>query len=412
LIKPGLILALTPINQEDPILKFGQIIGFASEAIQPGDHVHVHNVACDAFDREYAFSTAVPPPPLPPDELGFFDGYLRRDGRVGTRNYLAVISTVNCSATVCKQILNQFDEEALRPYPNVDGVIAITHRTGCGMAPAGIDRINVKRTLDGFARHCNVFDYLLVGLGCEVNQPNEIIPVEQLTGEVSPPKVLTIQAAGGVKKTVAAGVQMIGDMLEKANACRRTRQPASKIILGTECGGSDGSSGVSANPAVGKAGDQIVAQGGTVILSETPEIYGAEHLLTRRAVDPHVGQKLIDRIRWWEWYVDVFGATINNNPTVGNKEGGLTTIYEKSLCAIAKGGSTSLVDVYEYAEPVIAKGFVVMGTPGYDPVSVTGMVGGGANVVVFTTGRGSVFGCKPVPSIKIASNSTIYRHIE
>jgi altronate hydrolase len=223
--------------------------------------------------------------------------------------------------------------------------------------------------------------------------------------------VLNIQDEGGITRTVEAAVRAVFELLPEANACQRTEQPASKIHLALECGGSDGNSGVTANPALGVAADLVVAQGGTAVLGETTEIYGAEHLLTRRAVSRAVGEKLIERIKWWEWYTGIFGAEINNNPSPGNKDGGLTTIYEKSLGAIAKGGSTALVDVVGYAEPVKAKGFVVMDTPGYDPVSMTGIVAGGANVLVFTTGRGSVFGCKPAPSIKVATNTPMYNHM-
>jgi altronate hydrolase len=270
--------------------------------------------------------------------------------------------------------------------------------------------------LAGFAKHPNIAAYILIGLGCETGQAIHLIEQEhliQLNGSSAkkPPTVLTIQECGGIGKTVEAGVKAIADLLPRVNDVKRTKLPASTIILGTNCGGSDGNSGVTANPALGVASDMIVAQGGTSIIGETSEIYGAEHLLTRRAVSQAVGEKLVERIKWWEWYTGIFGAEINNNPSVGNKEGGLTTIYEKSLGAIAKGGSTALVDVVHYAEPVTAKGFVVMDTPGYDPVSMTGIVAGGANVLVFTTGRGSVFGCKPAPSIKIATNTPMYEHM-
>lgn len=410
-IRPGHKFAIEPVAEGDPIRKFSQIIGFASRAIDVGRHVHVHNVACDRFERDYQFSSAVPPP-LPTPEPRFFEGYLRPDGRVGTRNYLALVSTVNCSATTCRMIVERFARDGLARYPNVDGVFTITHKTGCGMAAAGTDRDYLNRTLAGFARHPNVFDYILVGLGCETNQPSELIEVERLVGSSGPrPKVISIQGAGGIGKAVEAGVAAIAQMLPRANEARRTRQPAERIVLGTNCGGSDGYSGITANPALGFASDLLVALGGTSILGETTEIYGAEHLLTRRAIRPEVGQKLVDRIKWWEWYTAVFGAEINNNPSHGNKEGGLTTIYEKSLGAVAKGGTSALVDVYRYAEPVTAKGLVVMDTPGLDPTSVTGIVAGGANVVVFTTGRGSAFGCKPTPSIKVATNTPLFRHM-
>ena len=349
-------------------------------------------------------------------------GYDRGDGRYGTRNYIAIISTVNCSASTSKYISEAFRAtDLLKQYPNVDGVVAITHKAGCAMQYDGADHHQLDRTLAGFAKHPNVAAYILIGLGCETGQAIHLIEGETQLGRSQSarqstisndmPTVLTIQECGGIGKTVEAGVKAIAELLPRVNDVQRVSLPADKIILGTNCGGSDGNSGVTANPALGVASDLLVAQGGTSILGETPEIYGAEHLLTRRAVSREVGEKLVERIKWWEWYTGIFGAEINNNPSPGNKEGGLTTIYEKSLGAIAKGGSTAMVDVVHYAEPVKAKGFVVMDTPGYDPVSMTGIVAGGANVLVFTTGRGSVFGCKPAPSIKVATNTPMYEHM-
>jgi altronate hydrolase len=407
-------IAVRPIRAGEPVLKYGQIIGFAGADIPAGGHVHVHNVRADRFERDYAFGRDCPPPPAPA-EPRFFQGYDRGDGRYGTRNYVAVISTVNCSASTSKYISERVRAaDLLRPYPNVDGVIAITHKAGCAMQYGGPDHNQLDRTLAGFAKHPNVAAYILVGLGCETGQAIHLIENQglvQLNGARKGPTVLTIQECGGIGKTVEAGVRAVAELLPRVNDVRRTRLPASRLILGTNCGGSDGNSGVTANPALGVASDLLVTQGGTSILGETPEIYGAEHLLTRRAVSRAVGEKLVERIKWWEWYTGIFGAEINNNPSPGNKEGGLTTIYEKSLGAIAKGGSTALVDVVHYAEPVRAQGLVVMDTPGYDPVSMTGIVAGGANVLVFTTGRGSVFGCKPAPSIKVATNTPMFEHM-
>jgi altronate hydrolase len=415
-------IALRPIKKGEAVTKYGQVIGFASSDISPGAHVHVHNVAADVFERDYAFCRDCPPPPIPPGldrpgspALRTFQGYDRGDGRFGTRNYVAVISTVNCSASTSKYISERIrGSDLLKQFPNVDGVIAITHKAGCAMQYGGPDHRQLEHTLAGFAKHPNVAAYVLVGLGCETGQAIHLIENEgliQLDGSRKKPTVLTIQECGGIGKTVEAGVRAVAELLPRVNDVRRTALPASKLILGTECGGSDGNSGVTANPALGIASDLVVAQGGASILGETPEIYGAEHLLTRRAVSREVGEKLVERIKWWEWYTGIFGAQINNNPSPGNKEGGLTTIYEKSLGAIAKGGSTALVDVVHYAEPVRARGLVVMDTPGYDPVSMTGIVAGGANVLVFTTGRGSVFGCKPAPSIKVATNTPMYNHM-
>jgi altronate hydrolase len=406
--------AVRPIRKGEAVSKYGQVIGFASTDIPAGAHVHVHNVSADAFARDYAFCTENRPAPRAA-EPRFWQGYDRGDGRFGTRNCIALISTVNCSASTSKYISERVRASGmLERYPNVDGVVAITHKAGCAMQYGGPDHQQLDRTLAGFARHANVAAYILIGLGCETGQAIHLIESEhlvQLDGSKKPPAVLTIQECGGIRKTVEAGVQAVAELLPRVNEYCRVRLPADKLILGTNCGGSDGNSGVTANPALGVASDLLVAQGGTSIIGETPEIYGAEHLLTRRAVNREVGEKLVERIKWWEWYTGIFGAEINNNPSPGNKEGGLTTIYEKSLGAIAKGGSTPLVDVVSYAEPVKARGFVVMDTPGYDPVSMTGIVAGGANVLVFTTGRGSVFGCKPAPSIKVATNTPMYEHM-
>lgn len=409
-------IAIEPIAQDVPVRKYGQIIGFASQLIPPGHWVHSHNLAIGDFVRDPAPASETPPPPTPITDRTFL-GYRRRDGKAGTRNYLAIISTVNCSASVAKYIAERFDKSRLRDFPNVDGVIALRHDNGCAMQFGGLQHKMLNRVMGGMARHPNIGGYLLVNLGCETGtlgsllEQEKLVQIDGVTGRASGPPVFTMQDLGGTTKTVEAAVAKVAEMLPMVNDVQRQPIPAREIILGTECGGSDGNSGISANPAVGVASDLVVACGGTTILSETSEIYGAEHLLTRRAVSPRVAEKLLERIRWWLWYAGIFGAQLDNNPSAGNKAGGLTTIAEKSLGAVAKGGSTALVDVYEYAEPVTAKGFVVMDTPGFDPPSVTGMVAGGANVVVFTTGRGSCFGCKPTPSIKIATNTPMYERM-
>ena len=413
-VKMGHKIATRDIGSGEAIYKYGQKIGFASKSIVAGEHVHVHNVTPGEFERDYAFCSECPPAPAPAERRSF-QGYDRGDGRFGTRNYIAILSTVNCSASTSKYIADRIRAtDLLRPYANVDGVVPITHKAGCAMQYDGPDHRQLERTLAGFARHPNVAAYILVGLGCETGNAQHLIENEGLIGRPGgrkPPPVLSIQECGGIGKTVAAGVRAVAELLPEVDAVRRVSLGADKLILGTNCGGSDGNSGVTANPALGIASDLIIAQGGASILGETPEIYGAEHLLTRRAISQAVGEKLVARIKWWEWYTGVFGAEINNNPSPGNKEGGLTTIYEKSLGAIAKGGSTALVEVVGYAEAVRARGLIVMDTPGYDPVSMTGIVAGGANVLVFTTGRGSVFGCKPAPSIKVATNSPLFNHM-
>jgi altronate hydrolase len=348
-------------------------------------------------------------------------GYARPGGQAGTRNYVAVISTVNCSASVCRQIAAGVGPDILRDFPGVDGVLPIVHKAGCGAQFAGPDHQQLERTLAGFARNPNVAGYVLVGLGCEVTQASRLLETQKLvqiqgasgqTGSSGRPAVLTIQEEGGIAKTVEAGVRAVMALLPRAADARRVPLSASKLVLGLQCGGSDGRSGITANPALGAASDLVVSHGGTAVLAETPEIYGAEHLLTRRAASRRVGEALVERMRWWEWYTRIFGAEINNNPTPGNKEGGLTTIYEKSLGAIAKGGTTALEAVYKYAEPIVAKGLVVMDTPGYDPVSLTGIVAGGANICGFTTGRGSVYGCKPSPCIKISTSTALFEQMK
>ena len=417
-------LAVVEIGTGEAVRKYGQVIGFASKPIPAGAWVHVHNVGADLFERDYAHATESPPAP-PRVEPRTFLGYLRPDGRVGTRNYIAVISTVNCSASTSRYVAERFRDEAFRrDYPNVDGVFAVTHKGGCALKVGGPDHVQLERVLAGFANHPNVAAYVLIGLGCEVSTPESLVeshglvtigsarpPKSKANGEVSRPISLSIQTQGGITKTVEAAVEAVKTLLPAADAWRRTEQPASKIVLAMECGGSDGNSGITANPALGVAADLLVASGGTAILGETPEIYGAEHLLTRRAVRAEVGQKLVDRIKWWEWYAGIFGDAINNNPSPGNKAGGLTTIYEKSLGALAKGGSSALVDVVGYADRVDAPGLVFMDTPGFDPPCTTGLVAGGANVLVFTTGRGSVLGLKPTPCIKVATNTPMYRRM-
>jgi altronate hydrolase len=342
-------------------------------------------------------------------------GIQRDDGRVATRNYIGILTSVNCSATVARAIADRFRRDvfpdALAAFPNVDGVVALTHGLGCGIDSKGEGITLLRRTLAGYATHPNFHSVLFVGLGCETNQISGVLASAGLSAG-DRLRSFTIQDSGGSKKTIERGVAMVKEMLADANRVERTPLPASHLIVGLQCGGSDGYSGISANPALGAAVDRLVRHGGTAILSETPEVYGAEHLLTRRAVSREVGEKLITRIKWWEAYCERNGAELDNNPSVGNKAGGLTTILEKSLGAVAKGGTTNLVEVYEYAQHIDAKGFVFMDSPGYDPVSATGQVAAGANVICFTTGRGSAYGCAPSPSLKLATNTPLWERQE
>jgi altronate hydrolase len=410
LVPPGHKVATRAIRAREPVKRYNQIIGFAKRAIAPGEHVHLHNLAMGEFARDYAFGVDAKPTHYI-DPSASFEGIVRPDGRVATRNYIGILSTVNCSATVAHGIADTFKGGALERFPHVDGVVALTHGSGCGMDVNGESMRVLRRTLGGYARHANFAGVLIVGLGCEANQISALLGAEQLQ-EGPLLRTFSIQDTGGTAKTIARGVDMVKEMLAHADRVERKNVPASHLVLGLQCGGSDGYSGITANPALGAAVDLLVRHGGTAILSETPEIYGAEHLLTRRAVSREVGEKLVERIRWWEDYTARNKGEMNNNPSPGNKAGGLTTILEKSLGAVAKGGTTNLVAVYEYAEPVIAKGFVYMDTPGYDPVSATGQVAGGANMICFTTGRGSAYGCAPSPSLKLATNTALWNRQE
>ena len=410
LVPPGHKVATRAIKAGEPVRRYNQIIGFASRDIAPGEHVHLNNLAMGAFERDYAFGEdAKPTQPASPQAT--FQGIVRADGRVATRNYIGILSTVNCSATVARGIADHFTRERLAEFPNVDGVVALTHGSGCGMDTQGEGMKILRRTLAGYARHANMAGVLMIGLGCEANQISSLLGAENLK-EGPLLQTFSIQDTGGTSKTIAHGIELVKAMLPHANQVTRQPVPASNIVVGLQCGGSDGYSGITANPALGAAVDLLVRHGGTAILSETPEIYGAEHLLTRRAVSRAVGEKLISRIRWWEDYTTREKGEMNNNPSPGNKAGGLTTILEKSLGAAAKGGTTNLVGVYKYAEPIAAKGFVYMDSPGYDPASATGQVASGGNVIAFTTGRGSCFGFKPVPSLKIATNTAMFRRME
>ncbi len=400
-------IAFTDIAVGAQVIRYGQIIGLAREAIAACAHVHTHNLGMGAHDQDYAFGTDLRTLP-DPDTTRHFMGYHRPDGRVGTRNYLGILTSVNCAGSVARFIAEAAERsDWLGDMPGIDGVVPIVHGTGCGMAGDNEGYQTLYRTLQGYARNPNFGGILLVGLGCEVMQIADLIGQGRMRADGNF-RYMTIQQTGGTRKTVERGLAMLKEMAVNAAQATRTPAPASALMVGMQCGGSDGYSGITANPALGVASDLLVALGGTTILSETPEIYGAEHLLTRRAVSTQVGEKLIERIRWWESYTAQNGGQMDNNPSPGNKKGGLTTILEKSLGAVAKGGTAPLMDVYKFAEPIDKAGFVYMDSPGYDPCSVTGQIASGANLIAFTTGRGSVSGYMPVPCIKLATNSEMY----
>ncbi len=394
------------------VIKYGQIIGFAATDIEPGRHVHTHNVTLHNFSRDYAHSRDARPTQFVADGTRrTFEGFLRPDGSVGIRNYVGIVSTVTCSLGTAHLIARRFGPDVMARYPNVDGVVALGANSGCCMTPGGDAITYLQRSLAGYARHPNFAGVLILGLGCEQNLVECLLPATGLSPDERV-GTMVIQDEGGTNATVENGVAAVSKLLERGDRVQRRTVPASRLKLGLECGGSDGYSGITANPALGAAADLLVRNGGTAVLSETPEIYGAEHLLTRRAINREVGEKLVARIRWWEEYTARNGSQLNNNPTPGNKAGGITTILEKSLGAATKGGNTNLVDVVGFAEAANGPGLVFMDTPGFDPVSVTGLIAGGMHLIAFTTGRGTVLGSVPAPTLKLASNSALYHRMQ
>jgi altronate hydrolase len=407
-IKAGHKIALLTHKAGEPVIKLGQQIGLASADIAPGAHVHTHNLRFAGQAVRDVVGTRIT---HAEPHAATFLGYVRDDGRVGTRNYIGVLTSVNCSATVARKVAAHFTEERLAAFPNVDGVVAFGHSSGCGMARDGRGIDNLRRTIGGYASHPNFAAVLMIGLGCEVNQIGALMEAEGLQ-ESDRLKTLNIQDAGGTRDAIAAGIAAVEAMLPIANAAQREPVSAAHLTIGLQCGASDGHSALTANPALGRASDLVVAAGGKVVLSETPEIYGAENLLLERAASADIAQDLIDRLHWWEGHAAANGTNLDNNPSPGNIEGGITTILEKSLGAVAKAGSSPLMSVIDYAAPIATPGLSFMDTPGYDPCSATGQIAGGANLIVFTTGRGSVFGSKPTPTIKLSSNSALARKMD
>jgi altronate hydrolase len=411
-VPAGHKIAASRIAQGERVRKYDTVIGVAERDIEAGEYVHTHNLAMVEFDRDPGFGLDVKPVDyVPESERATFMGFVREDGRVGTRNFIGILSSVNCSATVIKNIAAHFTPERLAAYPNVDGVAAFAQTSGCGMSSPSEHFDVLRRTIAGYARHANMAGVLIVGLGCERNQVAGLVESQGLeSGRLM--RTMVMQEVGGTRMTIEAGIKAIEEMLPIANSYRRQSVSASYIKIGLECGGSDGFSGITANPALGAAMDILVRHGGTAILSETPEIHGVEYMLTRRAVTPEVGQKLLDRLTWWEHYTRGHNGQFNGVVGPGNQAGGLANIFEKSLGSAMKGGTTPLQAVYEYAEPIDQAGFVFMDSPGYDPVACTGQIASGANLICFTTGRGSMFGSKPAPTIKLASNSVMFRKLE
>jgi len=411
-VPAGHKIAARAIAQGERVLKYNTEIGVATRDIAAGDHVHSHNLALGEFHHDPAFGEDVRPVAyVPADQRATFQGIVRPDGRVATRNFIGILSSVNCSSTVIHRIAAHFTPEKLAAYPNVDGVVAFAQTSGCGMASPSEHFDVLRRTIAGYVRHPNLAGALIVGLGCERNQVMDLVSSQGLR-EDRLMQTLVMQDTGGTRATVAAGIAAVEAMLPLANAIQRETVPASHLKIGLECGGSDGFSGITCNPALGAAMDILVRHGGTAILSETPEIHGVEHMLTRRAVSPEVGQKLLDRLAWWAEYTRGTNVQFNGVVGHGNQQGGLANIFEKSLGSAMKAGTTPLQEVYRYAEPIEKAGFVFMDSPGYDPVASTGQIASGANLICFTTGRGSMFGSKPAPTIKLASNSPMYQRLE
>ncbi|SHN48096.1 UxaA family hydrolase [Cryptosporangium aurantiacum] len=406
-VPAGHKIALRDLAPGAPIHKYGHVIGVATAAITAGDHVHVHNVGMPGGGSRATGGASQAISAVPDDLPRTFQGIVRPDGRIATRNYVAVLTTVNCSATVAKLVARRTEDHVGALHADgVDGVVALTHGSGCGMADSGPGWDVLRRTLTGYARHPNVGGVVVVGLGCEVNALSSL--VEEIDVPVAS---YTIQDAGGTAAAVTEGVEQVHRMAERLRGTTRTTVGVENLVLGMQCGGSDAWSALTANPALGVASDYLVALGGTSLLGETPEIYGAEQMLADRAVDDGVRDALLDRITWWERYTTSQGTTLDGNPSPGNKAGGITTILEKSLGAIAKGGHSPLAEVVDYAEAPSRRGLIFMDTPGYDPVSATGMVAGGAHLIAFTTGRGSAFGSRPVPTVKLASNAALARQM-
>jgi altronate hydrolase len=411
-VPAGYKIATNKILKGEPILKYNVTVGFANTDIEAGTMVHSHNTEFREFDRDYAYSSEYKPTTLLPEsERATFQGYVRSNGKVGTRNFIGILSTVNCSATVVNKIAEWFTPERLKDFPNIDGVVAFSHGIGCGMEMSGEPMQLLRRTMAGYAQHPNLAAALIIGLGCERNQLKGLMEQESLK-ENSTLHTFIMQETGGTRKTIEAGIEAVKALLPEANNVKRQTVSASHLCVGLQCGGSDGFSSITANPALGAAIDILSRHGGTGILSETPEIYGVEHTLTRRAASKAIGEKLIQRIRWWKDEYSVGrDVQINGQVSPGNQIGGLANIFEKSLGSSMKGGTGPLMEVYRYAEPVTAKGFVFMDTPGFDPVSATGQIAGGANLIAFTTGRGSMFGSKPAPCIKLATNTPMYQRL-
>ncbi|MGI3170873.1 UxaA family hydrolase [Pseudooceanicola sp. C21-150M6] len=407
-VPSGHKIAARDIRKGEAVLKYNTVIGYAAEDLVPGTWMHSHNILFDEVEKDYAFTTRYEPTDfVPQPQRATFDGIKRPDGRVATRNFVGVFVVSAASGTVARRIAKSFKEDDLKSFPMIDGVVPYVHDQGDGMEWTGEPMDLLRRTIGGYLKHVNTGAALIIAQGDEANDLEALLADQGLKRGPTLQTML-VEETEGLRAAIAAGRSKIEAMLPLANACHREPCSAEHITVGLQCGGSDGFSGLSANPALGAAMDLLVKNGGTAILSETSEIFGVEHTLTQRAVTPEVGQKLVDRMNWWLEYNAGKDTQINGRVSPGNNAGGLANVLEKSLGGAKKGGNTGLMGVYKYAEPVDAHGFVFMDTPGYDPAAATGQIAGGANMVCFTTGRGSCFGSVPAPTMKLASNTPMY----
>ncbi|MCK8786230.1 altronate dehydratase family protein [Roseomonas sp. NAR14] len=411
-VPAGHKIAARWIAKGEKVLKYNTVIGYAAENLPPGTWMHSHNILFDAVEKDYAFGRDyVPTEYVPAAQRATFQGIVRADGRVGTRNYVGVFVLGNAGGTAARRIAGWFTTERLADFPMVDGVVPYVHGQGDAVERSGEPLALLHRTLAGTIRHANTAAALVIAAGSEVDNLHGFLRAQGI--EPGPTlRTLVIGETGGVRRAVEAGTALVREMLPAANDVRRRPVSVEHLTIGMQCGGSDGFSGLSANPALGAAMDILIRHGGTAILSETGEIFGAEHTLTQRAVTPEVGRKLVERMEWWLRYADGRDTQINGRVSPGNNAGGLANILEKSLGGSKKGGNSPLMEVYRYAEQVTTHGLVFMDTPGYDPVSATGQIAGGANMIMFTTGRGSCFGSVPAPTIKLASNTPMYERMK
>ncbi len=414
-VPPGHRFAVREIAAGDYVCQYGQPIG-TSLGIEAGEWITHENMSNDVpVIRDLPEDLHTPAPEyFPVEDRGTFMGFRRADGRVGTRNFVLIVPTSMCASHEAAQIsmMAEFLHYKREKYPNVDGVVAIPHNKGCGCQDGSNLEI-MLRVLANYADHPNVGGVILIDLGCE---KTNLAKVEKylLKRELSfkkPVAKIGIQEIGGTQAAIEKGLKIVEEMLPQVNEAKREEISVSELVLGVKCGSSDGFSGLSANPALGRAADLLVKSGGTVLITEVPEFCGAEHILANRAKDAETGRAIYRMIDWFKDYASKFGGVLNNNPSPGNIAGGLLNITIKSLGALAKSGTTRVEGVCEYAEAPKSKGLNLMQGPGYDQESTPALVAAGATVIVFTTGNGTTIGNAIAPVIKLASNNRIFKQM-